>query len=202
MSSPRSTACAAVSGHEERLVTTSPTRTPTSSKESLVEAIEEWKHSPTLVQLQALRPPRRFADMTNKELEYWKDHVRSGYHRFDRRCRTCVEASGTGRQHRRVSTPSSYVISYDVVGPLKGCGEEIDYNDNKYALVAAYTYPKGLAKPRKEKPEGENEPFLPKVEEEEEVPEGGIRDFLKWNLSRNPACKRKRTRKPVDLRTP
>ena len=177
--------CATVSGHEERLVTTSSTRTSTSSRESLVEAIEEWKHSPTLVQLQALRPPRRFADMTDKELEYWKDHVRSGHHRFDKRCRTCVKASGTGRQHRRVSTPSSYVISYDVVGPLKECGEDIDFNDYRYALVAAYTYPKELAKPKEEEAEGENEPCLPKVEEEE-VLEGGIRDLLEMGSEAEP----------------
>ncbi|CAE7540501.1 RE1 [Symbiodinium natans] len=154
----------------------------------LVNAVLEWRKQPPTCRLRAMRGPRRFADMSDKQLEYWKEHVRSGHMRYDRRCQTCVMASATGRQHKRVETPSAYVISYDVIGPLKECGEDIDYNDYRYALVAAYTYPKDLVKLKEESSEEQkdDELFPPEIEEEEEEPEGGLRGLFEEDLEQEP----------------
>ena len=154
----------------------------------LVNAVLEWRKQPPTCRLRAMRGPRRFADMSDKQLEYWKEHVRSGHMRYDRRCQTCVMASATGRQHKRVETPSAYVISYDVIGPLKECGEDIDYNDYRYALVAAYTYPKDLVKLKEESSEEQkdDEFFPPEIEEEEEEPEGGLRGLFEEDLEQEP----------------
>ncbi|CAE7843057.1 unnamed protein product, partial [Symbiodinium sp. KB8] len=78
--------------------------------------------------------------------EQWKQHVDSNHEVYRKDCLTCVTSRGTGRQHRRVHHPESYVLTADVAGPLsrgldptsKGTmGKNL-----KYLVVAKYVVPK------------------------------------------------------------
>ena len=49
----------------------------------------------------------------------WRSHVNSNHSDYRRDCLTCVLARGTGRRHRRIHHPDSYVLTADIAGPLK-----------------------------------------------------------------------------------
>ena len=103
----------------------------------------------------------RLEDMSEKELKQWAKHVRDGHVPFNKRCRTCVMNTGTGRPHRKVLTSSAYVLSVDVAGPFKKQGIDTD-GKYRYALVGSYCMPKFESVGRtKEHPEddGERDPY-------------------------------------------
>ena len=80
-------------------------------------------------------------EMSERDLKQWARHVRDGHVPFHKRCRTCVMNAGSGRQHRRVLNPSSYVLSVDVAGPFRSRGIDAD-GKYRYALVGSYCMPK------------------------------------------------------------
>ena len=78
----------------------------------------------------------------------WQKHVANNHADYRRDCATCVMARGSGRQHRRIHHPETYVLTADVAGPLtpgldstsKGTlGKNL-----KYLLVAKYLVPKAF----------------------------------------------------------
>ena len=78
----------------------------------------------------------------------WKQHVANNHADYRRDCVTCVMARGSGRQHRKIHHPETYVLTADVAGPLtpgldstsKGTlGKNL-----KYLLVAKYLVPKAF----------------------------------------------------------
>ena len=78
----------------------------------------------------------------------WQRHVATNHADYRRDCVTCVMARGSGRQHRRIHHPETYVLTADVAGPLtpgldstsKGTlGKNL-----KYLLVAKYLVPKAF----------------------------------------------------------
>ena len=80
--------------------------------------------------------------------EQWKRHVDSNHEVYKKEWATCVTPRGTGRQHRKVHHPESYVLTADVAGPLargldptsKGTiGKNL-----KSLLVAKYIVPKAF----------------------------------------------------------
>ena len=119
----------------------------------------------------------------------WQKHVASNHADYRRDCATCVMARGSGRQHRRVHHPETYVLTADVAGPLtpgldstsKGTlGKNL-----KYLLVAKYLVPKayveafsgrapplddGIPKDKDEKePKPEEKPGVVVPEEDEDL---------------------------------
>ena len=79
--------------------------------EALVVGFRFWDRdprcAPRLPHLQAFSP------------EQWKDHVNSNHAVYRKDCAVCVSSRGTGKQHRRVHHPDSYVLTADVAGPPK-----------------------------------------------------------------------------------
>ena len=79
-------------------------------KEVIVEATNRWKKEPKLVQVAKWmakmdEDPHTFLKkLTEKELKFWKAHVRNKHMPYDRRCRTCVVSTGAGKMHRRLKT--------------------------------------------------------------------------------------------------
>ena len=103
--------------------------------EALVVSLSFWDRDPHAIpQLRALTP------------EQWKQHVESNHAVYRKECATCVTARGTGRQHRRVHHPESYVLTADIAGPLaKGLdptSKGTMGKNLKYLLVAKYIVPK------------------------------------------------------------
>ena len=107
------------------------------------EAIEQWfKHPDQLRMAQLLCAMNgNLSDMSEAELKKWARHVRNGHVPFDKRCRTCVFNSGTGRPHRRVLNPSAFTLGVDIAGPLRTKGVDAD-GKYRYALVGSYCLPK------------------------------------------------------------
>ena len=78
------------------------------------------------------------------DAEAWRRHVAKGHLPFNRRCRACVMGSGVGLQHRKVMYPTSFSLSWDVLGPIqKGIFEDSVASQprHKYALIGAYRVP-------------------------------------------------------------
>ena len=101
----------------------------------------------------------------------WQKHVASNHADYRRDCATCVMARGSGRQHRRIHHPETYVLTADVAGPLTpgldSTSKGTMGKNLKYLLVAKYLVPKafveefsGRASP------SDNGAPEPKVEEE------------------------------------
>ena len=106
----------------------SPTRWTARLLEAVVEGISDWHKWPDQVRQAHLlcRAEGPLDEMSEKDLKRWARHVRDGHVPFHKRCRTCVMNAGSGRQHRRVLNPSSYVLSVDVAGPFRSRGIDAD----------------------------------------------------------------------------
>ena len=80
--------------------------------------------------------------LSNKALEQRKVHVRNNRMPYNRKGKTCVESSGTGRRHMKIKTPTAYCMSLNVCGPFRSKGKDPDHADYRFALVAAYVVPR------------------------------------------------------------
>ena len=72
----------------------------------------------------------------------WKTHFEQDRRPFRRDCVTCLEASARGRKHYRLSHPTVFALSVDIMGPFEP-GSDADHHlsTNKYAIVGAYSLP-------------------------------------------------------------
>ncbi|CAE7214330.1 RE1 [Symbiodinium microadriaticum] len=122
---------------------TAPTSWTSGLLRAIADGVKEWKRWPDQVrQAQLLcKMEGRLEDMTEKELKQWAKHVRDGHVPFNKRCRTCVVNAGSGRPHRKVITPSAYVLSVDVAGPFRAKGIDAD-GKYRYALIGSYCMPR------------------------------------------------------------
>ncbi|CAE7947072.1 Copia protein [Symbiodinium microadriaticum] len=121
-----------------------PTTWSSAMHQNIVQAIKQWKEAPNTLEvarmLHKLDGP--IHDMSEAEIRKWKRHIRNGHLPYEKRCRTCVRSSATGRAHRRVVAPSCYVVNIDVCGPFRQKGEYQEAKGYRYALVAGYVMPK------------------------------------------------------------
>ena len=80
----------------------------------------------------------------------WRAHVDSNHSDYRRDCLTCVLARGTGKRHRRIHHPDSYVLTADIAGPLKPGLDPTSKGKMgkglKHILVAKYIVPKEFIK--------------------------------------------------------
>ncbi|CAE7876411.1 TY5A [Symbiodinium sp. KB8] len=122
---------------------TTPTTWTSGLLKAIVDGVKEWKRWPDQVrQAQLLcKMEGCLEEMTEKELKQWAKHVRDGHVPFNKRCRTCVINAGSGRPHRKVITPSAYVLSVDVAGPFRAKGVDAD-GKYRYALIGSYCMPR------------------------------------------------------------
>ena len=78
----------------------------------------------------------------------WQKHVATNHADYRRDCATCVMARGSGRQHRRVHHPETYVLTADVAGPLTpgldSTSKGTMGRNLKYLLVGKYLVPKAF----------------------------------------------------------
>ena len=72
-------------------------------------------------------------------LEQWKAHLLNDHQPYYRGCRTCLEACGQSRHHRRVVTPDSYTLAIDLAGPFKKGEDQLGHG--RYMLVGSFTVP-------------------------------------------------------------
>ncbi|CAE7914211.1 GIP, partial [Symbiodinium sp. KB8] len=143
---------------------------PSTLKVALAQALLNWRRSDMRRHEAVLSKLIGNRELNAKDLEYWQRHINNNHLPYDRRCKTCVRSSGTGRAHRRCLTPSAYSLSLDIAGPMRTKGESPDGKKYRYLLVGAYTHPKlDLPKdiPFPDEEEEEIEPELDPFEEDE-----------------------------------
>ena len=163
--------------YEEKMIPTSNRsgRWTEEFKIGTVKAVKKWFRTPETRQrtkwMAKMDTGEFLSSLSTKELEQWKVHVKNNHLPYHRKCRTCVESSGTGRKHVKIKTPSSYCLSLDVCGPFRQRGADPDHTDYRFALIGAYVVPCV----NREVPEGG--PHNREVPEggphNREVPEGG-----------------------------
>ena len=121
-----------------------PSTWPRWLKEAINGGVHSWRKRPDEVYLARLlsRMDAPLDSMTDRGLRKWAQHVRDGHVPYNCCCRTCVETAATGRAHQRVLAPSCYVLSLDVLGPLRIKGETADDKKFRYVLAGPYTMPK------------------------------------------------------------
>ena len=117
-------------------------------KKAVIQAVARWHREPEMVQVgkwmarMDADPGAFLKKLSERELKFWKAHVRNNHMPYDRRCSTCVMSTGNGRIHRRIRTPSGLCLSLDICGPFRKRGEDPDHRDYKYALIGAYCLPR------------------------------------------------------------
>ena len=137
-----------------------PSSWPSALKHGLAQAMVNWKRSAARWAEPSLCAMVGNRNLNAKDLAYWQNHINNNHVPYDKRCRTCVRGSATGRAHRRCLTPSAYTLSMDICGPMRTRGESPDGKKFRYLLVGAYSHPK-LDLPK--------DYALPPVEEEDEI---------------------------------
>eukprot|EP00435_Cladocopium_sp_Y103_P030096 s34_g7.t1 len=75
-------------------------------------------------------------------LDQWKQHLKNDHQPYYRGCRTCLEACGQSRPHRKIVTPESYTLGIDLAGPFKKGVDQL--GEGRYMLVGTYTLPTSL----------------------------------------------------------
>ena len=140
----------------------------------LVEAIKQWRRFPNGLMIARMmkKMDGPLHGMTEAEKARWIRHIRNNHVPFEKRCRTCIETSATGRAHRRVIAPSCYVLSVDLCGPFRVKGDYAGAKGYKYALIAAYVMPKitGYKDAPVQEPDPEEEAEIEEDKWMEEIP--------------------------------
>ena len=141
-------------------------------KEAVSTSIKRWGREPEALQMMKWvkkldAVPGKFLEaFTDKELAMWRTHVKNNHVPYNRRCRTCVTTSGTGKMHRRVRHPASHCLSLDIAGPFRHKAADPNHKDYRYLLVGAFTMPRLPA----EEPKSKEPHVLPTEEPKSEEP--------------------------------
>ena len=110
-----------------------------------------------------------FNKLSKEQRREWRNHIHNDHQLYRPDCSVCINAQATGYQHKRRKLPGMYALAVDLAGPFKRKGRDMDFDDYKYIMVAAYRCPKeylsamGLT-------ELERELYVPS--EDEALPEG------------------------------
>ena len=70
----------------------------------------------------------------------WAAHIAGGHWPPLRQCRTCISTSARHRAHRRISSPASWVLSLDTIGPFRCASDEVERN-LRFALIGCLVVP-------------------------------------------------------------
>ncbi|CAE7348330.1 unnamed protein product [Symbiodinium microadriaticum] len=110
--------------------------------------------------------------LSNKALEQRKVHVRNNRMPYNRKGKTCVESSGTGRRHMKIKTPTAYCMSLNVCGPFRSKGKDPDHADYRFALVVQQEGAVSM----------DGGDFVPEVDEDEGVGLGPLQGWTEGEL--------------------
>ncbi|CAE7488319.1 RE1, partial [Symbiodinium necroappetens] len=169
-------------------------------KNSTTHAVTKWMWNPETRQrakwMAKMDAGSFLSSLSNKELEQWRVHVKNNHLPYNRRCRTCVESSGTGRRHMKIKAPSAYCMSMDICGPFRVKGKDPDHADYRFALVVAYVIPRLYQRSAEFPGEGdahgsvvtdhtvqiEGGGFVPEVAEDDGVGLGPLQGWVEGDL--------------------
>eukprot|EP00439_Symbiodinium_sp_Y106_P017689 s4409_g2.t1 len=84
----------------------------------------------------------KLGKLTKEQREAWQRHLLNDHQPYRADRAVCINAQATGYQHRRRRHPSMYTVALDLAGPFKQKGRDMEHEDYKYIMVAAYRCPK------------------------------------------------------------
>ena len=84
----------------------------------------------------------KLSKLTKEQREAWQRHLLNDHQPYRADCSVCINAQATGYQHRRRKHPMMYTLALDLAGPFRQKGRDMENDDYKYIMVAAYRCPK------------------------------------------------------------
>ena len=114
-------------------------------EERLVESKKwaEWAPGFKRALVIALEAHFEDAKMARLTMDQWKAHLGNDHLPFRKECRTCVQAAGRGKMHKRVVHPNAFTLAVDLGGPHVRGVDQGGKAPGKatYMVVGVYTIP-------------------------------------------------------------
>ena len=142
-------------------------------KRLVAEAVVNCVPDKAIDEEEAISCGARMSKLTKEQRKEWKRHLRNDHQPYRADCSVCLNAQATGYQHRRRRHPQLYALALDLAGPYKTAGRDLDFNDYKYIMVAAYRCPKEYLETKNYEELAEEfamDEYVPWDEEEDEHP--------------------------------
>ncbi|CAE7301732.1 RE1 [Symbiodinium sp. CCMP2592] len=108
----------------------------------VARAAVNYVPSPETEEEEAINCGARMSKLTKDQKDAWTLHLLNDHQPYRADCSVCLNAQATGYQHRRRKQPQLYALALDLAGPYKVKGRDMDFDDYKYIMVAAYKCPK------------------------------------------------------------
>ncbi|CAE7226577.1 RE2, partial [Symbiodinium sp. CCMP2456] len=113
-----------------------------SFKEIVADSVKDY-HSAHLSEEEEMEKAGvKVSKLTKEQRESWHRHLMNGHQPYRADCSICINAQATGYQHRRRAHPSMYSMALDLAGPFKQKGRDMNHDDYRYIMVAAYRCPR------------------------------------------------------------
>ena len=84
----------------------------------------------------------KVSKLTKEQRMEWKAHLDRDHEPYRSDCSICINAQATGYQHRRRRYPGMFALAVDLAGPFRTKGKDLDFDDYRYAMVAACRCPR------------------------------------------------------------
>ena len=107
----------------------------------VAQAIIDYVPSPMVEEEEAIKCGAKLSKLTKDQRDAWTLHLLNDHQPYRADCSICLNAQATGYQHRRHKQPQLYALALDLAGPYKVKGRDMDFDDYKYIMVAAYRCP-------------------------------------------------------------
>ena len=137
-------------------------------KEILADAIKDYQPGSWQSEEELMNAGVKLHKLTREQREAWHRHLFNDHQPYRADCTVCINAQATGYQHRRRVHPKMYTMALDLAGPFKQKGRDMEHDDYKYLMVAAYRCPREYLSTKAAK-ELEMDLYVP---DDPSVPEG------------------------------
>ena len=111
-------------------------------KEILADAIKDYQPGSWQNEEELMEAGVKLHKITREQREAWHRHLFNDHQPYRADCAVCINAQATGYQHRRRAHPKMYTMALDLAGPFKQKGRDMEHDDYKYLMVAAYRCPR------------------------------------------------------------
>ena len=140
---------------------------PSLFKGLVAEAIGDYHSARWSDEEELVKAGIKLSKLTKEQREAWQRHLLNDHQPYRSDCSVCINAQATGYQHRRRKHPAMYTVAFDLAGPFKQKGRDMEHDDYKYIMVAAYRCPKEYMS-AKALSELERELYVPDEPEDQE----------------------------------
>ena len=117
-------------------------RWPRFFRSMVAEAISDYHSGKWEDEEELVKAGIKLSKLTKEQREAWQRHLFNDHQPYRSDCSVCINAQATGYQHRRRKHPMMYTMALDLAGPFRQKGRDMEFDDYKYIMVAAYRCPK------------------------------------------------------------